>query len=277
MIFRAQSPFRAGISALILAFILATFSGCASRDVPLRNPEDIYSGFRAEYGNCNSSGVNLRASLYYSSEGEGHRTTMHLWGERHSPLRLDVRAGVGAYIAHIKQDSEGLTAFYPKQETAYLHRDPVRGAQILGLPFPFGLKQLTGFMTGCFPNLIPPAFDSAGLDKLSGNIIFTFQTGPISSITLEPDGRPVSLTGRGNTGWDLSFASFAETENGRQLPDTLILVTEKGDKAILRIKSREFNVSPWPEKSMKMGFPDNTEIIRLDTDTYVRVPARKND
>lgn len=261
----------------VSALSLTNLTGCALNKATSLSLDKNYQNFRSTYGSCNCTGVNLKASLYSSSKNEGHRTTIQIWGERNSPLRLDVRAGIGAFVAHIKQDDSGLTAYYPKQETTYLHRNPVRGAQLLGLPLPFDLVQLSGVMIGCFPGLIPSIYDSAEQERISGNMRYTFKSGPVSSITTTSEGRPVSITGRDNTGWELIFSSYSEAANGKELPNTLTLVTKTGDKAVLRIKSRELKVTPWPEEALELRFPADTDIIRLDTGTYVRVPTQEND
>jgi hypothetical protein len=262
--------------ALLAALIVLGLSGCAQKHENILSLNENYNSFRTQYGYGNFTGINLKASLYSSTKGKGHRTTIQIWGDKNSPLRLDVRAGIGAFLAHIRQDSTGLHAYYPDDETTYIHSDPVKGAQMLGLPLPFDIINLAGVMSGCFPGLIPESYDSGEQQIISGFFVYNFNSGKISSITTTSDGRPVSITGRDNNGWELKFSSFEEAE-GKEIPDTLSLVTGDGDKAVLRIKSREFKISPWPDEALELRVPGDTDIIRLDRNTYVRVPARDND
>lgn len=259
---------------ILITILMISFSGCAIKQPSPLSLEETYNKFKSDYGSCDYSGVMLKASIYSFSRGRGHRTTVQVWGENESPLRLDVRAGIGAFLAHIRQDKFGLTAYYPKDETVYLHHDTVIGAQMLGLPLPFDLIKLARMMSGCFHGMLPESFDSAEQQTLSGYFIFSFNTGPIASITTTSDGRPVSIAGRDYTGWELSFSSFETADNGRELPDMLNLVTADGDKAILRIKSREFKKIPWPEKALELRIPEDTSTVRLDADSYIPVPAQ---
>ena len=77
--------FLSGRMALILLVLLITLGGCAHRSAFNGNTENIYNTFRSAYGNCNATGIRAKASLYYTSKGSGHRTTMSLWGDYASP------------------------------------------------------------------------------------------------------------------------------------------------------------------------------------------------
>ncbi|WP_415715213.1 hypothetical protein [Maridesulfovibrio sp.] len=261
--------FRFRHTALLLVLLL-TFSGCAARTGEVHAPGKTYSAFRSIYGNCNATGIRAKASLYYTAQGNGHRTTMTLWGEYASPLRLDVRAGIGAYIAHIHEDESGLTAFYPDQKTAYTHSSPVRAVQILGLPFPFSLKDLAGLISGCYPNLIPESYDTAVPEN--GNLRFTFDKGPVSAITLTGQGLPVEISGRGEIPWRMEMSSYEkDISSGKPLPDKIAVYTEQGDKALLRIKSRTFTAKPWQAEALELKLPEGSEEIRLDRNGYVKI------
>lgn len=256
-------------TALILLLLLIAISGCSTRSAITRAPEDIYNSFRNEYGNCNATGLKAKASLYYTSKGSGHRTTMSLWGDYATPLRLDVRAGIGAYIAHIREDESGLTAFYPDQKTAYSHSSPVRAVHLLGLPFPFSLKDLAGLISGCYPNLIPKSYDTAVPEN--GNLRFTFDNGPVSSIVLTEQGTPMEISGRGEIPWRMELSSYEEDSSGKLLPEKIAVYTELGDKALLRIKSRTLTAQPWQAKALELKLPEGSEEIRLNRNGYVRI------
>ena len=261
-------------TALILLIVIFALGGCATR-TPVSppasemKPQSLYNAFQSTYGNCNATGLKAKASLYYTSKGSGHRTTMTLWGDYASPLRLDVRAGIGAYVAHIREDQNGLTAFYPDQKTAYLHSSPTRAVQILGLPFPFALKDLAGLISGCYPNLIPKSYDTAVPEN--GNLRFTFDNGPVSTIVMTEQGNPIEISGRGEIPWRMELSSYVEDDSGKLLPEKIVVYTELGDKAILRIKSRTFTAKPWQEKDLELKLPEGSEEIRLDRNGYVRI------
>ncbi|WP_031482477.1 hypothetical protein [Maridesulfovibrio frigidus] len=251
-------------STVLLLSIIFMVSGCASRKIQSYDPDKVYAQFKNEYGNCNSTGMKAKASLYYSSDEQGHRTVINLWGNLAEPLRLDVRAGIGAYVAHIREDSKGLTAFYPEQKTAYSHSSPTRAVKLLGLPFPFALKDLAGLIAGCYPSLIPKSFDTMTLTANGNNLLFIFDEGPISSVTLTSEGLPVELTGRGELPWRMEMSSYELDESGKELPDKITVFTENKGKAILRIKSRLFTNTIWDDKSLEMAIPDGIPTIKLD-------------
>ena len=260
MILRPLSRF------VLLLGVLIALTSCAAQKNGSLNPGNTYSAFRSSYGNCNATGIRAKASLYYTSKGSGHRTTMSLWGEYESPLRLDVRAGIGAYIAHIREDQNGLTAFYPDQGTAYSHSSPVRAIQILGLPFPFSLKDLAGLISGCYPNLIPKSYNTVVSEN--GNLRFTFKNGPVSAITLTGEGIPVEISGRGEIPWHMELSSYEDDGSGKLLPEKIAVYTESGDKALLRIKSRTFTTKPWEAEALELKFPEGTENVLLDRKGY---------
>lgn len=252
---------------LLLAAVLA-FSGCAARTLPANNTGGLYGKFMTDYSSCNATGMKSTASLYYTSQGKGHRTTMTLWGDLATPLRLDVRAGIGAYLAHIREDAAGLTAFYPDQKTAYVHSSPSRGVEMLGLPFPFSLKDLAGLVSGCYQSLIPERYTSVTRTGEDGNLHFQFEDGPVSSIILTGEGIPVVMTGRGETPWNMELADYENDGSGKMLPGKITVFTGNGDKAVLRVKSRNFSADRWADGSMKMDLPEGTQTVRLDRNGY---------
>ncbi|WP_432738772.1 hypothetical protein [Maridesulfovibrio sp. FT414] len=252
---------------LLLAAVLA-FNGCAARTIPAKNTNGLYGKFRAAYSSCNATGMKSTASLYYTSQGKGHRTTMTLWGDLTTPLRLDVRAGIGAYLAHIREDASGLTAFYPDQKTAYVHSSPSRGVKMLGLPFPFSLKDLAGLISGCYQSLIPEKYTSMTGTGEDGNLLFVFKNGPVSAITLTAEGIPTAITGRGEIPWNMELADYENDGSGKMLPGKITVFTGNGDKAILRVKSRNLSAERWPDGSMEMDLPEGTQTVRLDRNGY---------
>ena len=251
------------VITLMLTLIIVE-SGCVYRQYSPALPEKVYTNFRNEFGTCNATGITAKASLYYTSNGQGHRTTMEIWGYLSAPLRLDVRAGIGAYLAHILEDEKGLTVFYPDQEEAFTHSSPSRAATLLGLPFPFSLKELAGLVVGCYPELIPDSYETATPVRDSENILFIFNKGPVSSIELTAQGFPVEITGRGEILWKMKLDSYALDESNKFLPNRITIYTQKNEKAILYVKSRMFTQREWSDKSLRMELPEEAKIIKLD-------------
>ncbi len=259
-------------SAVFLFLAFALFiNGCATRQMPLNGKRELFNNFRLKYSHCNGTGMKATASLFYTAEGKGHRTTMTLWGNLEAPLRLDVRAGIGAYIAHILEDNSGLTAFYPGQKTAYTHSSPEKGVELLGLPFPFSLKDLAGLVSCCYQSLIPDDYNSVNYIHETGNLQYIFNKGPVSSITLTRQGVPVTIIGHGESPWRMELTSYADNGAGKMLADKITVFTENGDKAVLRIKSRQFTTEKWPADSLEMELPEGTETVALDQNGYLKI------
>ncbi|MBI9112731.1 hypothetical protein [Maridesulfovibrio ferrireducens] len=263
-------------TAILILAVATMAAGCSSRNLQFHDPDKVYSKFRNEFGTCNATGVNFTASLYYTAQKQGHRTIMNLWGDLGSPLRLDVRAGIGTYLAHILEDKNGLTAFYPDQNTAYSHSSPERAVRMLGLPFPFSLKDLAGLIAGCYPDFIPSSFDTVTLDKNRKGLLYLYDKGPVSSITLTEQGIPTEITGRGELPWIMKMESYELNDSGKNLPDKITVYTENGNKAVLRIKSRSFTNRKWTEKSLEMAIPDGTETIKLDQNSNNNISSKNN-
>ncbi|WP_027720738.1 hypothetical protein [Maridesulfovibrio zosterae] len=254
---------------IVVAFMLAV-SGCATHTVKLNKPESQYAQFKKTYSSCNSTGIKATASLYYSSEGKGHRTTITLWGDYELPLRLDVRAGIGAYVAHIREENAGLTAFYPDERTSYSHSSPLRAVQLLGLPFPFSLKDLAGLVSGCYQSLIPNVYNTV-TPVAETKFRYSFDNSQISSIILNEQGVATEITGPNENPWKMELSAYELNDSGKMLPDKIIVYTGTGEKAVLRIKSRTFFAEKWPDEALKMELPDGTEKIKLDKNNYSKI------
>ncbi|HMM40078.1 MAG TPA: hypothetical protein PKB11_15070 [Desulfovibrio sp.] len=227
----------------------------------------------------------LRGSFTYTApkpRTKTNRTVMLFFGDLNSPLRLDVQSGVGTSLAFIRESSEGLLAFYPDRRTAYKHWDPVVGAQRLGLPFPFALRDLAHLVSGDFSPLVSPIYDSVREIPGSG-FEYRFSRGRVHRLVLDFMGQPQSMSGpltrppredgtkRENETWLITFESYAPDGNGTPLCSILTLDLPDEEKGVLRIKSRELKLQPWPQDALGLPLPDGTEIRRLDREEAPRV------
>jgi hypothetical protein len=107
----------------------------------------------------------VRGSFTYTApepRKKTNRTVMLFFGDLGGPLRLDVQASIGTPLAFIREADEGLLAFYPERKAAYRHWDPVAGAQRLGLPFPFSLRDLASLLAGDFGPWCPWSTTACG-------------------------------------------------------------------------------------------------------------------
>ncbi|HWR04535.1 MAG TPA: hypothetical protein VN419_11000 [Humidesulfovibrio sp.] len=226
-------------------------------------------------------GVAVRASLLYSTPTKANRTDVQLFGDYERPLRLDVRAGLGTMLALMREDQSGLLAFYPNDKRAYAHSDPVIGAQLLGLPFPFALRDLALVLAGHFGTLVPD--QPARVRAIpGGGFAFSYDSGTVRLLVLDQYGRPERMEGllsqhfkaqverdgqavSGPRVWGLAFSGYPEDDGDPVGPaKTLTLTLPKGDSAVLRVRSVTVHEEPWTTKALTLTLPANAEFISLE-------------
>ena len=264
------------LMATMAALLLVPLPACTPKKPSTAmqiSSDATWSVFRKLY--CQSPkapGVLIKASLYYSRvkpTKRNNRTVVSMWGDFSGPMRLDISAGIGKLLAHIRENDDGLLVFYPSSRRAYSHVNPVLGATRLGIPFPFSMNELASLIMGDFSGLIPVRYDRARRDKT--NFVYLLDNGLVTSVTLDQTGRPILLEGRTTNAyetaqtWRLEINTYEE--NGVKtapLPGRLTLALDNGEKGVLRIKSRQLKLVAWPARSTGLTLPEGTETIRLD-------------
>jgi len=264
------------LAASLAALLIVALFGCAPKrpsGVVQTTPKAAWQVFRQHYCTPSKSpGVLVKASLYYSRvrpTKRTNRTVVSMWGDFSGAMRLDISAGIGKLLAHIREDKNGLLVFYPSDKKAYAHTNPVLGATRLGMPFPFSLNELANVIVGNFSGLVTKRYSEAGRDKT--NYVYQLDGGLVSSVTLDETGRPILLEGRTTKAyetartWRLEINTYEESVGKTApLPGRLTLAMDDGEKGVLRIKSRELKKVSWPTKSTDLKLPDDIETIRLD-------------
>lgn len=264
-------------TALLAVLTLALTSGCTPRRKPgpvLDSPDAAWNTFRTQ--SCapvKAPGLLVKASLYYTRvkpTKRTNRTLVTLWGDFGSTMRLDVAAGIGKLLAHIREDADGLLVYYPSERSAYAHTNPVLGATRLGMPFPFSLNELARVVVGDFSGLAPTEYIAARQDD--AGFVFDIHGSAVTSITLGANGRPQLLAGETQAGtvaartWQVSIDAYADTPPGATpLPEKITLSMDNGERGVLRIKSRELKIDPWPAKATGLTLPEDTIYYQLDT------------
>ena len=263
-------------AAVLAVLILAALPSCTVKKpvgVVQSTPGAAWQVFRQQYCNPQKTpGMLVKASLYYSRLKpikRTNRTVVSMWGDFSGTMRLDVSAGIGKLLAHIREDKNGLLAFYPSERKAYTHVNPVLGATRLGMPFPFSLNELANVIFGDFSGLVPKEHGKDGREKT--NFVYQIDDSLVSRITLDETGRPILLEGRTTKAyetaqtWRLEINTYEEKAGGKApLPGKLTLILDNGEKGVLRIKSRELKPAPWPARSIGLELPESVETIRLD-------------
>jgi hypothetical protein len=254
----------------------ALFAGCAPKKAfgpGMDTADAAYTAFRDGYCHAPAgASVLISGSLYYTRvkpTKRSNRTLIRLWGDFSRPLRLDVAAGMGRMLAHIREDRGGLTAFYPDQKAAYTHMDPVIGATRLGMPFPFSLRDLALVLGGSFSELLPyPPVEAV---RTATGFEYSFSQGPVTRLKLDGWARPVRMEGatpiknHATRGWSIDFSRYPDDRTVKApLPRMLSLALESGEKGVLRVKNRELKQGAWPEQKLDLPLPEGTELFRLD-------------
>lgn len=267
------------LAALFLLAACAPEINLPQYDLPRADLE----AFRARFTTpaLEGQGLAARASLLYSTPTRANRTDVQLFGEYGRPLRLDVRAGIGTMLALMREDSAGLLAFYPRDSQAYAHSDPVIGAQLLGLPFPFSLRDLAMVLCGHFETLVPANPD--GIKTLpGGGFAFSYNQGPVRLLVLDQYGRPQRMEGMlskyfrtqaeregqpvsGPREWSLEFSRYPEDNGDPAGPaQTLTLKLPKGESAVFRVRAVDIRQEPWPAKSLALVLPAGSKFMSLE-------------
>jgi hypothetical protein len=282
---RALRPAAFPGRALCLAALLIALAACAPK-VELPRYEDAetnLSVFRARFlaHGPETHGLAVRSTLLYNTPKRSNRTDVQLFGEYALPLRLDVRAGLGTMLALMREDAGGLLAFYPDRQKAYAHSDPVIGAQLLGLPFPFALKDLALVLSGSFSSLIPP--EPASLqERPGGGFVLRYASGPVRLLALDPHGRPERMEGQlsphfrtqaeregepvsGPRTWAIAFSDYPEDEAEPEGPATVLTLTlPKGESAVLRVRALAQHPEPWPARALTLTLPAQAKYVSLE-------------
>ena len=132
------------------------------------------------------------------------------------------------------------------------------------MPLPFRLREMAALATGHYGELVPSVYASA--KKVRDGYVYTFSGDPrLSSLTLDFDGKPRHLTGRGIEPWQVDFEN---DEAGPGLPTPiarkLTLTTPGGASLVIRIKSLQARPTPYPAADLELPIPPQATIRSLD-------------
>ena len=265
---------RIALTPLLFLLAALVLTACPKPFKTYDSAHQVFAAFQGRYLGrpLPAPGLVTQSSLVYRAGTRQVRILIDFWGLYARPLRMDAWSSVGGSLAHILEDDQGLAAYYPDQARVFTHRDPVAGARLLGLPFPFSLADLAEVLTGRFDRLVPMRYASASAGPGSA-YTYTFAEGDVEELVLDAGGRPLKLTGRlpelRDSPWPPEENVFVIEFEGYQtdqevlddcqgLPplSTFVNVTLPGDRyAALRIKHRQIKVGPWPEGALSMQVP----------------------
>lgn len=241
---------RGGLFVLLCAAFL--LSSCtAARRAPAPSPVsgsdaaavweayDAYAAARA----MEDGPYRIGASLRVGEKGGTRRATAVIWGNGDEaaapgPVRLDVMAGFGTVVARVREAPGEFVAYSPRDNKAMTYSGRGRVRLNMGLPAPFGLRDVTALLLGRFHEVfgrIPGRATDAGDGKVAYAIAYGERAG---TLELRPDGLPVRWREEGAQGWSMEI-DYAADDAGVPRPHTVRLVDGEGRSAVLLVKNRE--------------------------------------
>ncbi|MFP4034336.1 MAG: hypothetical protein ACLFT5_02390 [Desulfovermiculus sp.] len=262
-----KSPGRLLLLLCLAGILWAGLQACAPVSAPRQellppDPDRVWSDFEHNFTSRGDLPFWIKASLNFSGPERSHRSTFEFWGHTGLPLRLDLMAGIGVTVSLWRIDENGLLAYYPRQRVAYLGPDSSQGLEHLGFPCPLSVQGLADILTGQAASSLPSTYNSAS-PKSERQTEYRFsRQSRIQSLILDEQGRITSMAGEHPYTWSLKVDDY-ELIQKTPIARSYRLQTEKGHKAVVRIKEVRFRSQPWPEKAMSLPLPEDTTRLPL--------------
>ncbi|MHC1789356.1 hypothetical protein [Solidesulfovibrio sp.] len=254
---------------LLLAALALWLSGCAAITAPPPPAADeakaVYAAFlAAQAHNEPIRAFSLSGSLSFAKGSKSGRLNYRFYGNFANPVRLDLTTPMGGAYAHLRETGGEFTAFVPGRNTVFTHADTRTGASRLGMPLPFTLRELAAVVAGRLGELAPARYASA--KKVADGYEYAFSGDPrLSSLTLDFQGKPRHLTGRGLEPWRVDFEDDEAVPGmAAAVARRLVLTTPGGATLTLRVKSVQPRQAPYPAADLELPVPAQAAIRPLD-------------
>lgn len=207
--------------------------GCAPKVGPVERPAGIvWEQFQAGIKGLDPGQEFLMsASVTYITPTGRNRVQSSIWGTAGYPIRMDISAGFGQIIAMWHEDHELWEAYFPRENTKYIHRDGSIGASMLGYPTPLDLRQTVQVLLGAFEGLVPDNFQR--YERMSGMWRFYFDDHNIRSMVIAHDGSVNSISGHG---WDIEFNDL-NFDGEQSYYSRIEMKLSQDQRALIRMKS----------------------------------------
>lgn len=217
----------------------------------------VWSLFQASFlQDCHPKDFSLRSSVNFSAPDRHSRFIVSMWGRTDFPIRLDVQAGVGAMLAHWREDRGGWLGYLPASREAYVANTVQKGAWTTGLFMPVRLDALAQILLGCWRTLVPPEYEAVRLVDDTLEFHVTGHSSPLT-LVLAFDGRPVSVRGPDHGGWTVSVDQWESDTPSRPRRVSLI----QGDQsAVIRVQRLETAVEPWRDEDLRLDVPPGSTV-----------------
>ena len=262
-------PYTGASALLALACLLLIWggSGCAplQREKPAIGPKAANSTWSEFWARQDRApplpAVSLQGSLNIFTPEQKRRVTFELWGNLPTPLRLHLRAGIGATISIWEIRDNRILIFSPRTNEAYTATNTAQATSAMGMRLPFSMPEMAQLLTGKWRDLLPRKH--GGFTATPSGYAFSLQGEQrIERVVLDQRARVVAISGNRPYGWSMKRKAMT-ARDGRILSRRIELTTRRGEELILRVKDFEQRSSPWPEAAMRLTLPQDTEIRTL--------------
>ncbi|WP_028574233.1 hypothetical protein [Desulfonatronovibrio hydrogenovorans] len=247
------------IRSLVCMLIFLGLAGCAPKKIPLeRPPETVWADFLSGISEIPPGQPFLiNASVSYITPGQRNRIRSVLWGRINYPIRMDLSAGFGQTIAMWYEDDLVWQAYFPGENTTYVHHDGSLGASMLGYPSPLDLRATVMVLLGAFGELVPETYHRAII--YNGRWKYEVKDHLVQEVVLAQDGTVHSMAGQG---WQVVLGD--RTENGEfSYYSRLDMELSDSDRALVRIRSVSFNGEGWEDDQLILETPPGAGVVYL--------------
>lgn len=251
----------------VAAFGMLFLGACARQPSDSLAPDAADDGRWQRYVTApaqDTSPYRIGMSLRFGEEGNTRRVTALLWGNGDDALRLDVMAGVGALVASVADQGDTFLLYAPRDHVAYIHEGSNKPLLKIGVPVPFGLKQLSALLRGQFPQVFGKNYERASTAPApaENSLAYQLEGRPGGLLCLDAQGRPIRWQEKHGqkSGWIMDI----DYEDDAALPYRLKLSHDNGKKAIVLIKDREKPAKPFSDDAMRLALPQETRILPLE-------------
>jgi hypothetical protein len=202
-------------------------------------------------------GFSLRSTINYTAPERSHRVVVHIWGNPDYAVRADVKAGIGANLALLREDPLSSTTYFPQRNEVLLSGPP-KALRTPELTLPFTLLELSAMLTGSWMILLGDGYDAAS--TVRGGWAFSLPDRRIDALVLGFDGRPESMSGSVGAQWTLEFQNWS-VHAGREVPGRLVLTLDAGEKAVITLRELALVTGGWQEEALELRLPADARIL----------------
>lgn len=245
--------FRQGLTLALCLALCLTLCACGARQTPV-DPQQAGAFWQAMQvrSSAEISPYRDTLSLRFGKEGDTRRVTALIWGNGKDVMRLDVRAGVGATIAMLRQEGQHFLLYAPMEEKAWFHEGANSPLLKLGLPLPVDLLRLEALLHSRWTAVFGSSW--SGCSGTKSGVAFDLDEGMGGTLIVAADGLPVRWSDKS---WTMDF-TFAEDGSLKRLD----LANIKGEKGIVLIRQRE-HPAPFDDAQMQLKLPEGTSLQPL--------------